>query len=170
MKKLVLLAVLVSTTFANAYIMPERSIAKATMAVLNTEGARFSLSKEAVLDLQKHNMSDDPTKIVLFIYYKSEMEHPLMPEIVEFEIYGGGIDLCGSTHYMAKKAVPRPIPMHRNQERYTIELIDHTTRKCKDLRPHIWEAKIRYGEGWCGTMDSTLDLGGDPVYAIDTDV
>lgn len=47
--------------------------------------------------------------------------------------------------------------------RIHLSLIDHSRRVCEDARPYVWEAEVRKGYGWCGTMDSVMRLGGNPV-------
>lgn len=64
--------------------------------------------------------------------------------------------ICGSVRYYA--SLPQTDSEGR---RFNIVLTDHSDRFCKDLRP-IWEATVREGSGWCGTMDSAISVEGAP--------
>ena len=77
-------------------------------------------------------------------------------------------DGCGSKQYVGN-LVPTDArgPMHA-MARFTVVLTDHSTRVCEDYRPHLWEASVSEGFGWCGTMDDRMTLVGnpEPVYTI----
>ena len=77
-------------------------------------------------------------------------------------------DGCGSKQYVANLL---PAPGRRPMDamhRFTVVLTDHTTRVCEDYRPHLWEASVSEGYGFCGTMDDRMTLVGnpEPVYTI----
>ena len=74
------------------------------------------------------------------------------------------VDGCGSIHYTAQ--LLQDANQENQQERGSIELIDHTQRKCKDYRPFKWDAKVHSGFGFCGTMDTVTDLIGNPEPVV----
>jgi len=75
-------------------------------------------------------------------------------------------DGCGSTTYYAQLNRDHSANPKEIGARYNISLTDHSERICKDLRLFRWEAQVRQGYGWCGTMDSTMELGGNPESVI----
>ena len=84
---------------------------------------------------------------------------------------------CGSVQYVAQLLVPQyHIESYDksidNQHRFTVVLTDHTHRICRDYRPYRWEASVREGSGFCGTMDATMEIRGNPrgVFTIQSSV
>jgi hypothetical protein len=71
---------------------------------------------------------------------------------------------CGSKEYVAQLHAQDPV----NGARISIVLRDHSNRLCHDLPANLWQADVREGFGWCGTMDSTMALEGfaQPIYTI----
>ena len=52
---------------------------------------------------------------------------------------------CGSTHVYAE--YDRTVTNDRRPLgfRYSVHLTDHTTRRCRDLRPYLWEVDVESG-------------------------
>ena len=85
--------------------------------------------------------------------------------VVELAVVDVTEDECGSTIYhaslMQMDYMYRPFDPN-NQARFSLTLVDHSTRLCEDYKPNLWEANVREGWGWCGTMDSTMEAVGNP--------
>ncbi len=60
-----------------------------------------------------------------------------------------------------------PVEGDRNiQRRLSVVLIDHTNLTCRIHKPFKWEASVREGYGFCGTMDATMELEGNPELVL----
>ncbi|MBI2608028.1 MAG: hypothetical protein HYW47_00300 [Deltaproteobacteria bacterium] len=171
------LVVLCVTQMAQAAFRPdwERPLAHARMDIQNAHGD-FENAIDAQLTLHQRDDAESPTSMTLTYYDKNSHElivekHPI--------ITTNEVD-CGSVEYTAQLIAPQPLRMNSTMEvmpvdpyeakRFSIHLVDHTDRTCKDLKPFKWEAHVREGFGWCGTFDSTMDLLGNPhtIYTIAT--
>lgn len=131
--------------------------------------ARFEFEDASgiTLELTKRDGSTTPTGLRLNYLFAPKCTERgelcgLKPEKKEYfltiqEIRDAG---CGSREYIANFRHAGTI----GGERVTIVLTDHTNRVCKDFIPYRWEAKVRKGAGWCGTMDSTMTMVGNPDY------
>ena len=72
------------------------------------------------------------------------------------------MDACNSTVYTANKKYKKENP---EQERFSVVLIDYSTSICDNLVfDYIWKAEVRKGYGFCGTMDSVMELTGTPEF------
>jgi hypothetical protein len=90
-------------------------------------------------------------------------------QVVNLEVNSVETDACGSRTIIANLPKPKQGERHMGlQARFSVVLTDHSTRLCEDYRPNLWEASVRQGFGWCGTMDATMSLVGnpEPVYTI----
>ena len=161
-----------TSTVAFAISQPgyERPLYSAQMEKVNARG-HFELAQNVRLMMTQLDESETPTGLRLS-YVNSMLEQ--FPEATGYS----SVDLtivetreigCGSVQHIARLRQPND---HRdsiyNQHRFTVVLIDHTRRICEDYRPYLWEASIREGYGWCGTMDATMELRGNPkgVFTI----
>jgi hypothetical protein len=83
-------------------------------------------------------------------------------------------DNCGSTYYQAHLPLQQGNGEDRGREemggRFNITLVDHSTRLCKDYQEYLWEANVREGYGWCGTVDAVMQLKGNPVGMVSIQV
>lgn len=78
-------------------------------------------------------------------------------EKVMLTINDASADSCGCLSYSA--SLPNQEP---NGARFTVFLEDHTASSCSHDVRNSWQALVRVGYGWCGTMDSTMRLSGFP--------
>jgi hypothetical protein len=164
MKQLTLaLALLILGGNANAIYNPEweRPIFGAEMEITHTNRG-FEGVSEVNLVLTKRDGENEMTGMILSFL----QAHPLKGFIGEVErelvITNISKDNCGSTIYNAQLATSHDLPLEDVQARFSISLTDHSTRLCEDYRPYGWEAHVREGYGWCGTMDATMELVGNP--------
>ena len=153
---------------ARSMIRPERPVQYANMDK-DSATYDFITAENIVLTLTQLAGSDEATGMVLNFHDSKTGEFQTdVLEIVTIEK-----DACGSTIYNAALPQSRlaltttgarmevmPIPF--NSHRLNITLKDHTNRLCHDVIANIWEAHVREGFGWCGTMDSVMDISGQP--------
>ncbi|HBQ20922.1 MAG: hypothetical protein A2Z91_08715 [Deltaproteobacteria bacterium GWA2_38_16] len=185
MKKIILtvLTIVFVTTNAGAIVMRpghERPIFGAAMEKVDAQG-HFELASNIFLELTKRDSyrayNTDPTGMLLTYTVPSvklssdESDQFVSQKLVITDKRDVG---CGSVQYIASLR-PEPIlhylPVEKTREmqhRFTVVLIDHSQRVCEDYRPYLWEASVREGYGWCGTMDATMEIVGNPerVYTI----
>ncbi len=98
-----------------------------------------------------------------FLNAEEEMENrKVILEVTDIEV-----DSCGSKMIFARlpqvqvgEGEVDPINV---QGRFSVALTDNTERQCMDRQPN-WEAEIREGYGWCGTMDATMRVAGIPYF------
>ena len=156
-----------TSTVAFAISKPgwERPLYSAQMEKVSAQG-HFELAQNVRLMMTQLDESETPTGLRLS-YMNSMLE--------QFSETTGRIDLtivetreieCGSVQYIARLLATQQVLNMREpadlQHRFTVVLTDHTRRVCKDYRPYAWEASVREGYGWCGTMDATMELRGNP--------
>jgi hypothetical protein len=80
---------------------------------------------------------------------------------VELQIFRAEEDSCGSLNFWADYGNNSGGPDFMGG-RYNVHFVDHTKRVCEDAPLSLWEAEVRSGYGWCGTMDSVMTLRGNP--------
>lgn len=137
----------------------ERPILRADMAKLDARNG-FESVEGIKLVMTKLDESERPTGLEL-----SYTDVPSdVPAVVVLKITDVKDIFCGSVQYIANL----PETDLPENPRFTIVLTDHTKRVCEDFHPHLWEASVRRGSGWCGTMDDTMKIAGNPkpVYTI----
>ena len=87
------------------------------------------------------------------------------PTQVELELTLVDKDECNRTYYDARLKTQNSNGM---TERYSVRLVNRDNTTCSEygLRYHAyaWTAEVRKGYGWCGTMDATMSLVGNPRY------
>ena len=138
-------------------------------AYMNKDNSTYGFvsAENLVLTLTQLDGANNPTGVRLNYHdSKTGAFHADVLEIVDVSK-----DACGSTIYQAQLSLPHialtgttvnVMPVPTNYRRLNITLKDHTTRLCDDVIANLWEAHVREGFGWCGTMDSTMDLSGQP--------
>jgi hypothetical protein len=85
------------------------------------------------------------------------------PRTVQLKITKTEAGDCGSTHvYASLENTERDARGIATGPRYSVHLVDHSTRTCRDRKLYMFEATVRSGFGWCGTGDSTMTLRGNP--------
>lgn len=174
---LTLAAVFTFTTFVSAAHIPgyERPLLSADMDIVSSRG-NFDLAGDVELTLNKIDSLpgetvDRFTMTLNFTMEDSQTQaiDDVVKNLVVLNTYQ---DSCGSTVYNAQISdIFNQGARSRSQfvgERFSVLLVDHATRKCKDLRPYRWEANVRSGYGWCGTMDAVMKLEGQPhpLYTV----
>lgn len=114
-------------------------------ATMNVEHATYDFSGLDQVTLTIFAMdSTAPSQITLA--YGSD-------KVVSLEIVGSDI-YDGVLYYWAY------LPgSSANEERFSISLSETSKDGQKS-----WAASVRHGFGWCGTMDSTMELVGVPIY------
>ncbi len=174
MKKVLLglvgfLVVSIFTTVDARSIRPEERPVQYANMDKDSATYDFTTAENVVLTLTQLDGSENPTGMLLNYHdSKTGKFHTNLLEIVTIEK-----DACGSTIYNA--ALPQSrlalnrtgahmevMPISMNYARLNITLKDHTNRLCHDVIANLWEAHVREGFGWCGTMDSTMDISGQP--------
>jgi len=134
----------------------DRPIAIAKMEVTD---ARFGFEAVRSVTLTLTRRDNDGTQGLLLMFMGEGAPSGKIPRVVFLEVTKTMEDDCGSTAIYASRANQDPI----NGARWNIRLVDHRTRNCNDVKPHMWEASVRQGVvGWCGTGDATMELVGDP--------
>jgi hypothetical protein len=132
------------------------------MDIISTQHG-FNDVEKVDVTLTKKDGQRKPSGITIAM----EIRHSNTPEVKKLVITDITQDGCGSTVYHAR------LPQKKNGRvkgaigaRFNLTLTDHTTRLCHDMKANIWEASIREGYGWCGTMDATMELEGNPEAVI----
>ncbi|MCC7442758.1 MAG: hypothetical protein IT285_14075 [Bdellovibrionales bacterium] len=145
----------------------ERPILRSEMKILDSRGM-YDRAESVELTLTRRDGSSEraPTGITLTVKMAANAAEGIVAtmENTQLEIVGTEDDGCGSKVYHAQ--VPGQNGIHG--ARLNVTLTDHSARTCENVVPFLWEAHVRRGFGWCGTMDDTLSLGGqpEPVYTI----
>lgn len=88
--------------------------------------------------------------------------HDSNPTHIDLVIVDINTDGCGSRHIYARLNKEKSTSREAIGRRYSVHMTDHSQRRCRDMRKYLWEADVRSGYGWCGTMDSVMTLGGNP--------
>jgi hypothetical protein len=171
-----IIALLAISPFSQAFgdIRPgwERPIKKAEMKLVDSQG-HFGDAQDIDLTLTRRDGKNGPNKLkvtgmVLEYTINSTQGYrdgvdvvtPLREKRVLIVDQAPTKDSCGSSIYygqLAKQGQNKDV-----QVRFNVVLVDHSTRICKDFRPYRWEVSVREGYGWCGTMDATMELVGNP--------
>ena len=168
----VLAAVLGGAGEADAMVRPqwERPILSAEMEKTNARGY-FEQVLGVRIVLTKQDRAEGPTGIRLS--YEPGITVTMPPgtprtQTVDLEIVDVSADDCGTVEYVAQLKGTARVPREGIQRRFSVVLKDHSRRVCENVVPAIWEARVREGYGWCGTMDATMSLQGnpEPVYTV----
>lgn len=126
--------------------------------------ARFGFEdlERADLVLTQRDGSSAPTGMKLTL----ENSQSNTPTVIWLEVVHVEPAGCGSIRYVAN--LPTTKTKKAMGKRFSVNLVDHTHRLCMDKVAGQWEASIRSGYGFCGTMDSTASLTGiaTAVYTI----
>ena len=137
-------SMLLTLSFANAStitpaIYDPMHIVTATQQFENvTSGVKITLT----------NKDDEPLMMLEYVQNG-------MTTVATLNIFDVLTDSCGAQFINAGYADATP-----NGPRYNVHLIDYTGDTCGTPRAWLWEANVREGFGWCGTMDSTMMLQG----------
>jgi hypothetical protein len=78
---------------------------------------------------------------------------------------------CGSVSYTARLRNEVSVGGETDAssvqgERFSVHLVDHTARRCRDYTGPKWVAEVHSGFGICGTMDSHMTLEGNPEHLV----
>ena len=148
-----------------------KPILSAKMEIVHATGT-FQNIDQVELTLSKHTSGKQADQLTLS-YVEApeciqEMGDECLPVIRNVTVsIKEEIDLgCGSKEYHASL---NDVNDPTYGGRFTIILQDHMGRTCENApAPYLWQASIRKGYGWCGTMDSKLEIVGNPapVYTI----
>lgn len=122
----------------------------------------FADLERADLVLTQRDGSSVPTGMKLTL----ENSQSNTPAVLWLEVTSVEPAGCGSTRYIAN--LPATKSKKAMGKRFSVNLVDHTFRRCMDKVAGQWEASIRSGYGFCGTMDATAYLTGiaTAVYTI----
>lgn len=136
---------------------------------MEIQDARFDFTNvvSASLTLNQRDDSDVPTSLTVELH-----QVPLdnlvgndAPRMIELEVTTVEEIECGSRMIYASLPQADVDPEdHPIMARFSVALTDHTTRVCDDQVPNVWIANVREGYGWCGTMDASMTLLGDPEH------
>lgn len=96
-----------------------------------------------------------PSAIDVYLFTNQDMS----PRKTRVQITSTEKDSCGSVTYHANFSTGEG---PATGARFSVSLTDHSARVCRDYHPFLWEAHVRSGFGWCGTMDETMELKGNP--------
>ena len=145
MKNTLRLSVFVAlfATMANA---SERELLQfCAMEVADASNGFEDVTSDVFVDLDR-----ELSTMVLDYAQGSENRHVLL------HVYRKEVGGCGSTNYLAR------LPSRRGvNEHYTVILVDHSTRRCRDLKRYLWEAEVRSGDGLVDTSsDAVMTLRG----------
>lgn len=159
MKHIILITIVfLLSTNALAIFLPnyERPILHvAEMDILETHAGFETVNEVSVVLNQRDNMSEPTSVSVKIVWEDGSIEGKTM------RIYHSREDSCGSVIYIAQIADSK-------MERYSIVLTDNSNYFCEYTPEKIWEAHIRHGFDFNGTMDDSMDLIGtpQPTYSI----
>ena len=182
MKRLLLTTLIALSAVANAIHQPvyPRPILGAAMEVTASWGM-FNNAREVSLTLMRHGptpgQKEDVYSIVLDFLLLDRLNSGDVIEVSKnLVVVNSYVDNCGSTVYDAQLSdvfttgARAKVQQPHVGERFSVTLVDHSTRLCEDYRPYVWEAHVRSGYGWCGTMDSVMKIVGnpEPPYSIQT--
>jgi hypothetical protein len=162
------LTALITTTSAHALFEPnwERPVFSAEMNVIDSQSTFENAGNVTLTITHRSNIQNPsqsgPTGILLtWTDAQSSNTQDSLLSVTSITDIG-----CGSVEYTAKIENSDLDPSER--ERFTVTLQDHSRRFCKDYKEYKWEASVRRGWGFCGTSDSTMQLGGNPqtIYTM----
>jgi hypothetical protein len=163
------------TTKSQAAFIPgwEKPIKKAEMEITRSKFGFSPIKKITVtLTRQIGSESENPTGMIVDIL--NSQTGKTTTEILT--ITRVHTDECGSIEYDASlpQQVNASLEDFETFRRFNMHLIDHTGRTCgglpEDSSARQWEALIRQGHGFCGTMDATMTAMGNPedLYTVAT--
>lgn len=140
----------------------ERPILTAEDMEIVSATQAFEHAERVDLTLTKRDGQKQPTGMIVSVVFP-ESSKPVVKKLTVTDI---SMDRCGTTTYIAN--LPKKAGKAGVEARYSVVLEDHSFRRCKDIKPARWEASVRQGYGWCGTMDATMTLQGEPnpVFTI----
>lgn len=124
--------------------VPPMCVASAPMIVDSAQGDFRELA--AVTLTLTGTTGQEPTGMVLE-YGEEKVELTISESLNE----------DGVMHYWATLANENP-----TGERFSVSLTE--TSSSTGTTEKTWQASVRSGFGWCGTMDSTMEISGYPVY------
>ena len=133
---------------ANAVHIPswDRPIAQSqNVEIIEATGA-FADIDEAALTLTR-NDGDGNQKLLV----------TLNKEVLTFEINNRSFDGCNSSKYSSQTLIGY------FAEVIKLTFIDHSTRYCKDVRPHQWELSFELLDRQTQKVVGTLKLAANPV-------
>ncbi len=157
MKNLTLL--LLSTIFTFASINSEaRSLKRwtrtAEMKIEKSDGV-FANVKSAVFTELGYVSAPQSAED----YKTFEYEMKLDDKAMSFSVVDAKQDGCGSVHLkLRNKSDPRAIVG------YTVDIlfVDHSLRRCRDIQPYKWEARVKYTSQLKEEVSSNLVISGNP--------
>ncbi len=140
----------------------ERPIMESNDMEISSPRFGFADLERVDLVLTQRDQSGAPTGMKLTL----EDSQSNTPAVVWLEVVRVEPAGCGSTRYIA--SLPAKKGKKEMAARFSVNLVDHTLRRCMDKVAGLWEASIRSGYGFCGTMDASASLSGiaAPVYTI----
>lgn len=139
----------------------ERPILTAPDMVIEQGRFGFKDLDRAGLTLTQRDGSAEPTGIIVNLSYVRKAEGD-SNRTIRLAVTNVSKDACGSKTIVAQLPTSKPTEPRGLYHRFSVVLTDHSQRLCEDYRPYMWEAKVREGYGWCGTMDATMSLYGNP--------
>lgn len=165
--KLSVAAVMVSALSSHAAILPgfERPVLKADLVELDNQGREENkfLDKSLTMNIR------DGRKIATTFTFEEEVQvqcvtTPCYPikDFKVFKVTGYRIDGCGSAHYRAREVRRSNVPDLAGS---VLTVVDHSNRKCKDLRRFEWDVNVKTR---LGHRVFNREFGGHPrpVYTI----
>lgn len=139
------------------------------MEIRNAEvlSSSYGFAGAEAVNLIMTRRDGSPHKLGFIFEAKALVGGALTPVRYELEVNDIYKEDDGSTVYLA--SLPQKILEEGAGHRVNLTLIDHSTSNDGNYRDSQWEASIRDGYGWCGTMDSVIEFVGSPtpVYSIE---
>jgi len=123
-------------------------------ATMDVAFARYNFEGVAQVTLKLVKQGDTATNILV------EFKNGEQDVFYDLSVTDAQPDESGCMNYYASLKSENPDVLFG--QRFSVNLIDYSTCNHSDIEAGIWQASLRSGHGWCGTLDSTMELRGNP--------
>lgn len=152
MKKLITLSLIYLFLSLHAYsATQDQEVFEATMSLTK---ARYSFEDVEQVVLQLAKQGGAATHMTVE-FKKGEQQ-----EYYDLSVTDAQPDENGCMTYYASLESENPDVLFG--KRFSVNLVDYSTCNHSDNQAGLWRAWVRSGFGWCGTMDATMELSGNP--------
>jgi hypothetical protein len=136
-------------TFGNAN-QPARPSEESVLVFESSEG-KFDRSDLQKVKIQKLSQPSNPDMAAGFNLVLNESKP------IRFNVQASDLDECGSVTFKGQ------VQEEKTGEVYTLSVVDHSTRICKDYQEFVWNVKLKVKDQIKDQELGRLKLNGNPV-------
>jgi hypothetical protein len=136
-------------TFANAN-QPARPSEESVLVLESSEG-KFDRSDLETIKIQKLARPGNPDMAAGFNLVLNESAP------IRFSVETSDLDECGSVTFKGQ------VQEQKTGEIYTLSVVDHSTRICKDYQEFVWNVKLKVKDQIKDQELGRLKLNGNPI-------